>query len=233
MFSDPELDTGIIGSDAIIALSGNIPFTKEHNALNPTLNIKTGESTLRLGDDAVTDVSNLDLNLRLILDKNQIELDPSQIKMGRLTANWVGGIKPYNATKGYGGSLRYDLIMQKGHFEPTLPGEEVVPAAFKINGLYNVEDKDLLIDRIFLTTKKGYVEGKGRMLFGGETPSLKASAKTQGISVTAVKQFWPFFMADGARDWVHEHFIDGWVEAGTLTADIPAGVIFRVKHGQK
>lgn len=232
-FSDPELKTGVIGSDAVIALSGNIPFDNDHIALNPTLNIKTGESTLRLGKEAVTQVSSLDLNLRLILEKNQIELDPSQVKMGRLTANWVGGIKPYNAKKGYGGSLRYDLIMKQGTFEPTIEGERIVSAAFQTHGLYNVEDKDLLIDRIILTTKQGYAEGKGRMLFGGETPTLKASATTQGISITAVKQFWPYFMADGARDWVHDHFIDGWIEKGTLTADIPAGVIFRIKEGAK
>lgn len=231
--SDPQEEAGVIGSDALIALSGNIPFSKDHTALDPTLNLKTGASTLRLGKDAITDVSNLDLNLRLILEKNQIELDPSQVNMGRLKANWIGGIKPFNEEKGYAGSLRYELIMKRGEFEPTIPGEEVVPAGFKINGLYNVEDKDLLVDRIFLTTKKGVVEGKGRMLFGGETPSLKATAETKGISVAAVKQFWPYFMADGAREWVHEHLIDGWVEEGTLKANIPAGIIFRIKEGAK
>ncbi len=187
--SDPELQTGVIGSDAIIALSGKLPFNKDNIAVNPTLNLKTGESTLRLGKKAITSVSGLDLNFRLIMEKNQIELDPSKIKMGRLTANWVGGIKPYNAKKGYGGSLRYDLIMTQGTFEPTLAGEEIIPAAFQIHCLYNVDDKDLLIDKILLTTKHGFAEGKGRMLFDGETPTLKASAKTDGISVTAVKQF--------------------------------------------
>ncbi len=231
--SDPQEETGVIGSDALIALSGNIPFNKDHTALNPTLNLKTGVSTLRLGKNAITDVSNLDLNLRLILEKNQIELDPSQVNMGRLKANWIGGIKPFNEEKGYAGSLRYDLIMQRGEFEPTIEGEQVVPAGFKIKGLYNVEDKDLLIDQIVLTTKEGAVQGKGRMLFGGETPSLKATAETSGISVAAVKQFWPYFMAIGAREWVHDHLIDGWVEEGALKANIPPGVIFRVKDGVK
>lgn len=231
--SEPEESTGVIGSNAVIALSGNVPFNKDHAALNPTLNLKTGASELRLGKGEITNVSNLDLNLRLILEKNQIELDPSQVNMGRLRATWIGGIKPFNEEKGYAGSLRYDLIMQRGEFEPTIQGEEVVPAAFKMNGLYNVEDKDLLIDKILLTTKQGLVQGKGRMLFDGETPSLKATAETKGISIAAVKQFWPYFMAVGARNWVHEHLIDGWVEAGTLKANIPAGIIFRVKDGAK
>ena len=232
-FFDPKQEEGVIGSNALITLNGNIPFNKEHLAFDPTLNIKSNASTLRLGKDAITDVGSLNLNVRLILDKNQIELDPSQIQMGRLTASWVGGIKPYNAVKGYGGSLRYDLIMQQGSFQPILEGEEAIPAAFQINGLYNVDDKDLLIDRILLTTRQGYAEGKGRMLFGGETPSLEASAFTKGISINAVKQFWPYFMANGARDWVHTHFIDGWIEEGTLTADIPPGIIFRVADGAK
>lgn len=231
--SDPQEETGVIGSDALITLTGNIPFNKDHIALNPTLNIKTGASTLRLGKNANTSVSNLDLNLRLILEKNQIELDPSQVNMGRLKASWIGGIKPFNKEKGYAGSLRYDLIMQRGEFEPTLEGEEVVPAGFKIDGLYNVDDKDLLIDRIILTTRQGVVQGKGRMLFDGETPSLKINAETKGISIAVVKQFWPYFMARGARDWVHGHLIDGWVEEGKLKADIPPGVIFRIRQGAK
>ena len=232
-FSDSAAQDGVIGSDALITLEGNIPFNENNKALHPTLNIKTAESTLRLGKNAITDVKALDLNLRLILEKNQIELDPSEVKVGRLTSKWVGGIKPYNAQRGYGGSLRYDLIMEKGEFEPTLTGEQVIPAGFQINGLYNVEDKDLLIDKIVLTTKQGAVLGKGRMLFGGETPSLKATATTNGISITAVKQFWPYFMAAGARDWVHNHLIDGWVNEGTLRADIPPGKIFRVRQGAK
>ncbi len=232
-FSDPLLQDGVIGSDAIINLAGNIPFNKSNIAVNPTLNIKSDVSTLRMGKENVTGVGSLDLNLRLILDKNQIELDPSTLEMGRLTANWIGGIKPYNAQRGYGGSLRFDLIMQRGTFEPTLKGEAVIPAGFQINGLYNVDDKDMLIDRILLTTKDGSATGKGRMLFGGETPSLKASGTTKGISVTAIKQFWPYFMAGGARSWVHDHFIDGWIEEGALKADIPAGVIFRIKDGAK
>jgi hypothetical protein len=232
-FSNPDGEEGIIGSDAVIDLVGNIPFDQNQIAYNPTLNIKSRGSNLRMGKEDLTTVGSLDLNLRLLLDKNQIELDPSTLEMGRLTANWVGGIKPYNAQKGYGGSLRFDLIMQRGTFEPTLAGETVVPAGFQINGLYNVDDKDMLIDKILLTTKNGSVTGKGRMLFGGETPSLKASGTTEGISVTAIKQFWPFFMAEGAREWVHAHLIDGWVEKGTLKADIPPGVIFRIKEGAK
>lgn len=229
--SDPVNETGVMGSNAIIALEGSIPFDANNQAMDPTLKIRSGQSDLRLGRDTLSEVGSVDLNLRIILAKNQIELDPSRIQVGRLDAIWNGGIKPYNASRGYGGSLRYDLIMQKGVFAPTRQDEPVVPAAFKVAGLYNVDDKDLLIDKILLKTEKGEVSGKGRMLFGGETPSLKAEGETQGISIHAVKQFWPFFMASGARDWFHKQFIDGWVENGILSADIPPGKLFRIRDG--
>lgn len=231
--SDPDIQEGVIGSNAIINVAGNIPFNENTIALEPTMNIQSDESILRFGRAAKTDVGNLNLNLRLILAENQIELDPSNIQLGRLKASWIGGIKPYNAQRGYGGSLRYDLIMEQGVFEPTRQGETTIPAGFKIAGLYNVDDKDLLIDRILLTTQNGSVQGKGQMLFDGETPAIKAQANTDGISVVAIKQFWPFFMAGGARDWTHKHIIDGWVDKGTLKADIPPGIIFRVKDGAK
>lgn len=232
-FSQPDVEDGVIGSDATVALAGNIPFDNNNIALDPTLNIKTGKSTLRLGREAITTVNGLDLNLRIIMAKNQIELDPSNVQIGRLNATWVGGIKPYNTTLGYSGSLRYDLIMQKGTFAPTIPNEKVIPAGFKIDGLYNVSDKDLLIDNILLKTQGGEVSGKGQILFGGVTPSLKAEAKTDGISILAVKQFWPFFMAGGAREWFHSQFIGGRIEEGTLAVDIPPGKIFKIREGVK
>ncbi|MGI9352414.1 MAG: DUF3971 domain-containing protein [Rhizobiaceae bacterium] len=231
--ADPSTDTGVVGSDSLISVNGSLPFDENNKALDPNVLIKTSPSTLRIGLFASSQIKRGDLNFRLILDRNQIELDPSEVEIGRLKATLLGGIKPADAAAGYFGSLRYDIIMKRGEFEPTLEGEKVVPAAFKMAGIYNREEEELSVDNIVLTTMSGSIKGSGSIGLKGETPSIKASASTDGISVTALKQFWPFFVAGGARKWIHDHIIDGHVSSGTVTADVPSGVIFRLRQGAK
>ncbi|MEM9279979.1 MAG: hypothetical protein AAGA76_15540, partial [Pseudomonadota bacterium] len=207
--NEPTSDEGFVGSDSIIRAVGRMPFDKDGNALDPSLQINASNSLLRIGLFSTTDIKLASLNFRLLLDKNQIELDPSDIEVGRLKASVLGGIKPGEENIGYFGPLRYDLIMSRGEFEPTIEGEPVSPAAMKIAGIYDGEQKKIDISRFVLTTKKGSIIGDGTIGLEGETPSIKAMAKTDGISVAALKQFWPFFVAHGARKWMHEHIVDG------------------------
>ncbi|MEM9331219.1 MAG: DUF3971 domain-containing protein [Pseudomonadota bacterium] len=230
--ADPTETVGAVGSDGVIELSGALPFDSSGLAMNPDIKLVASKSTLRIGRDT-SEVRMAELKLRLLLEKNQIELDPSEVELGRLKATVVGGIKPFNATEGYHGPLRYDLIMQRGEFEPTLVGEPIVPAAFKIAGIYDREMAEIDVQRLVLTTQNGSILGSGSIGLAGETPAIKATASTDGISVATLKQFWPFFVAHGARKWIHEHIIDGWVSAGTVTADVPPGIVFRMREGAK
>jgi len=230
---DPDSDQGVIGSNGRVNLAGLIRFRKDHSAFDPSLNISSGRSILRVGKREQTEVSKLDLNLRLILARNQIELDPSDIEIGKLKATLIGGIKPSDDATGYIGPLLYDIVMQRGEFGPTLEGERVIPAGMKVAGLYDRSLRELKMNNVVLTTMNGAVQGTGVFSFTGETPSLKGEMVTEGISVLALKQYWPFFMAEGARKWIHEHIIDGHVTSGKIVADIPPGIIFRLRQGAK
>ena len=231
--ADPSETTGVVGSNSIVSVNGSLPFDENNKALDPNVQLKSSTSILRIGWFSSSEIKSADLNFRLFLDRNQIELDPSEIEVGRLKATILGGIKPADDAAGYFGSLRYDIIMKRGEFEPTLEGEKVVPAAFKMAGIYNRDEKELSVDNIVLTTMSGSILGSGSIGLGGETPSIKAKASTDGISVTALKQFWPFFVAGGARKWIHDHIIGGRVSSGTVVADVPPGIVFRLRQGEK
>ncbi len=230
---DPVSDKGVVASDSVVQVRGVIPFDAQNQALDPSVKIVSSESRLRVGLYSTTDVKTAVLNFRLLLDKNQIELDSSEIEIGGLKASIIGGIKPANEQIGYLGPLLYDIIMEKGQFIPKLEGEKVVPAGFKLDGFYDRSSKRLEIGKVILTTARGAIIGSGSVGFEGETPSIKATATTNGISVLALKQFWPFFLAQGARKWFHDHVMDGWVSSGTVFADVPPGVIFRLRQGAK
>ncbi|MEM7067688.1 MAG: AsmA-like C-terminal region-containing protein [Pseudomonadota bacterium] len=230
---DPLSQLGFVASNSKLRVMGKLPFSETNEALDPEVKILPGAGDLRIGWYTSSKLKQAELNFRLLLDKNQIELDPSEVEIGRLKAVFVGGIKPADEIAGYLGSIRYDVIMKHGVFGPTLDGEQLNPAAFKLAGTYQRDLNQIDVSSLVLTSKKGAITGSGHIGLGGETPSIKASASTDGISVVTLKQFWPFFVASGARHWLHNHIIDGWVTSGTVTADVPPGVIFKLYSGEK
>ncbi|MEM7214190.1 MAG: DUF3971 domain-containing protein [Pseudomonadota bacterium] len=230
---DPGSDQGLFASDSVVSVLGTLPFDSKNDALDPGLHLRFSKSMLRIGLLSSTDIKAATLNFRLLLDKNQIEMDPSEVEIGRLKASVFGGIKPFDEVAGYFGPLRYDIIMRRGSFEPTIQGEKSETAAFKLAGIYHRTEKRLDIRRVVLTTKNGSITGSGALGFDGETPSIKARATTEGISVAALKQFWPFFVAQGARKWIHDHIIDGWVSSGSVVVDVPPGIVFKLRQGAK
>ena len=229
--SNPDEEKGMIGADGLISVKGSFPYDFENRPQDPKLTILAGNNRLRVGRKEQAAIHSGELNFRLMLDKNQIELDPSRVNVGGLEAEMVGGLKPVDPDKGYAGAILYDIIMNQGRFMPTVAGEESIPAAFKATGTYDRVARVLSFSDAFLTTRAGAIRGSGEFGLTDASPSITATAETEGISVTAVKQFWPMFITPGARAWVHDHVLDGWIESGSLQARIPPGIIFKLRDG--
>lgn len=230
-FEAPTGSAGFLGADSTVNVSGLLSFDVTNNALDPELKLITTPGQLRIGRDSVSEISKLELNVRLILDRNQIELDPSEIEIGGLKATLIGGIKPEDGVKGYFGPILYDMIMKHGVNQPVTEGEDPVPAAFKFAGVYDRIAQTATIDRMLMTTQKGFIEGSGKLGLTDPSPAIVAEARTEGISIAALKQFWPYFISKRARKWVHDHVFEGWVTAGSFDMDVPAGVILNLNKG--
>ena len=167
---DPDASKGMVASRANVEVTGSIPFDANNIPLEPRISISSGESDLRLGLRERTNVESFKFNFRLILSKNQIELDPSEIEIGRLKATLIGGIKPVHAEIGYEGPIQYDMIMRHGIFGPTIEGEQAEAAAIKIAGIYESAARTLSFRDAFLTTKSGLIRGSGVFGFEGRNP---------------------------------------------------------------
>lgn len=230
---DPQSEEGIIAMDNTVSMTGKVPFDEKGLARNPSLRLTLDDGTLRVGEETRTTVQSAEFNIGLFLDRNQIELERSQIAAERFKGLMIGGIKPADADLGYEGPLRFDFIVEHGQFAPTLENEPVEPAAFQVAGQYDRVKQNISARKIVLTTKDGAVTGQAEIGLAGETPSVTGTLETSGISVLALKHYWPFFVAHKAREWVHEHIAGGWVEQGRTKMQIPAGILFRLDEGAK
>jgi hypothetical protein len=229
----PADDTGPVGSDAIIDLKADIPFSAQKGKLPKIVLQTAGESVLRLGRNGRTPLRELTLNFSILRDKNQIELDPSTLRAGRFRARLVGGLKPAPGGKGLAGDWIYELIANPARPQPTLIGEKSQDAAIKFGGRFTRDSRVLLVDEILGVIGEDRITGTAQFGFHGKTPSVTASVRSNGLDISTVKQFWPFFLGPPARDWVQNHVVGGRITDISVEADIPPGIVGRFRHGAK
>ncbi len=230
---DPNSDERFVAADGLANLSGSFEFDANGQAQDPVFQLASSGGMLRLGKRERSDISQLELNLKVFLDKNQIELERSFVGVGGFSGVLIGGLKPVDAAVGYAGDIQYDLIVERGEYTDQDTDEAPVPGAFQAAGVFAPSSKMVDVKKLIFTTAEGAVTGSAKIGLEGETPSLQSELSTDGIQIRALKQFWPFFVAGAARNWVLGHIHDGWVEKGTVFADIPAGILFKLPEGRK
>ena len=222
---DPASQTGQIASDALINIDAVMPFSVGGAPHIAEITIATGDASLRLGIRAVTDIHSASILLRLNPLSEQVEVGNAQLLAGALTAGFTGSLQPVDGSNWAAGPYHIALEASQMSRLPTMEGEDAVPATFKANGTYHPLDKVLAMDELVLSAGKDMLVGSASFGFTGLSPSINASVTSQGMEVAAIKQFWPFNVAPGARFWAHNNIFNGRLSNISMQAAIPAGVI--------
>ncbi|MFK5977628.1 MAG: DUF3971 domain-containing protein [Rhizobiaceae bacterium] len=228
----PESEIGPFGSNAIIGWKAQFSFNKDFSPHEPTISVYSNKHDLRVGKE-LTEVEKFEVNLRLIPEKNQIELDRSELSIGKLHSWFIGGLRPADAAIGYAGPVEYEVIAEKALVENLKKSEKAIPAAFSARGFWFPGEARLEVSQALMATNGGKIEGSGSFGFKKSSVSIAADASTKGISAIAVKQFWPFFLGKRARDWAHKHLISGRIENARMVAAIPEGIVGNIDKGAR
>lgn len=226
-------EAGPVGWDGIVSAAGSMTIRPDGTPVQPKLVVQVASSTLRLGRYARSPVDSLELNLRIIPEKNQIELDPSALVAGEFRARLVGGVRPTDPDRGYGGPLEFELIADPAVHAPTLVGEQSVPATIRLRGTMNRERRIIDIANINIVAGDDRADGSAIVGFRGETPSIAAAGASAGLPVAVVKQLWPYWLAPPARDWALKSLVGGRLSDVSLEARIPGGIVGRFHKGAK
>ncbi|PCI05408.1 MAG: hypothetical protein COB78_02040 [Hyphomicrobiales bacterium] len=228
----PESEIGPFGSNATIGWKAEFSFNPDFSPLQPTIFLYANEHNLRVGKE-LTEVEKFEVNLRLIPEKNQIELDRSELLIGKLHGWFIGGLRPANIAEGYAGPVEYEVIAEKALVENLRKTEKAIPAAFSARGFWFPGESRLEVSQALMATNGGKIEGSGTFGFKKSSVSISADASTKGISAIAVKQFWPFFLGKRARAWAHKHLISGRIENARMVAAIPEGIVGNIDKGAR
>ncbi len=231
---DPSPEgTGFLGSDAVISLTGSMPFGANGDPGEPTITVSTQASALRFGDQSFTTIDSIALNLRLMPDRNQIEIDPSPAVGGPFRTTLRGGVTPTEGGDWLNGPLKFELIAEPTIRQPTVAGETSIVLAGSATGVFRRAERLMEIDSYRMLAGDDEISGSATFTFNGITPAVVAEASSKGLDVTAIKQAWPFFLSPPARKWVYSHVKGGRLSNISMRADLPPGVIGRFRKGAR
>lgn len=220
---DPSIAAGFSNSLSIIA---EIPFTADGTPLESQMAVKVGRGQIQFEPGHVAQMQAAELNLRLLPDKNQIDLVRSNLRFDRTTAVLTGGLRyPESPDDPISQQPVFRLIAEEFDAFGLDTGTPGPKGKFLLEGVLDTKNQVIEMDRMVLNTPKGRVEGQATVLMTTGKPHLKLNLAVPAIPVDEFKQFWPSIFATKARTWVDENVSGGDIKDAWVKLDFPPGLM--------
>ncbi|WP_163272034.1 DUF3971 domain-containing protein [Chelativorans alearense] len=147
----------------------------------------------------------------------------SKIGAGRTQVNFQGAVTPITVAGGEA-AYRYDLVSRESVLAPADSPERALPFAMRLAGRYEPAASRLTAERIEVRTFDGGLAGNAVLTMpAGVSPGIRLALYVEDMPTAHAKQFWPWFAASGARNWMLEHVFGGRVRDSNLRLNVPPG----------
>ncbi|XSG82762.1 MAG: AsmA-like C-terminal domain-containing protein [Methyloligella sp. ZOD6] len=166
--------------------------------------------------------------------KDRVEVESSTVQWGRSKIA-VSGV--FKAAKDEAGEvLRWNYHLKAD--EAFLAADEfgVPPIAadeLMAKGFVGPEAKEVTVSQLLLREGDAEVNLSGKLVNAGNTtPAIRIKGTISPMPAQVLKQFWPKFVAAGAREWSGKNVSGGQVLGGTIDINIGPGEVEQViDHG--
>lgn len=206
-----------------LKITGAEGLGPERSHLKATLLLK--DSAFDLGTRGVVS-GDIDFAGTLIEGSNRVSVERLRASVGRSALDFQGVIGPRPPT-GIGGdapAYRFDLVSPRSTISPAGSPEPALNTYLRLTGTYLTNERRLAADEIILKSGRGEVLGTASMrLVEGKAPGVSVAFSVHDMSVSHVKQLWPWFSARGARGWVLQNLFGGRVTDARLQFHVEPG----------
>ncbi|WP_292895815.1 YhdP family protein [Nitratireductor sp.] len=176
-----------------------------------------------LGDDGVLTATGR-IRAEVGDDEGMIVINQANMVVGRSAFNFTGRIVPVENSSAGSAVYRFDLASGQSTIAPIDSPEAAVPFVAGVAGRIDTGNGRIVGDTIRIATTSGVITASAAVTFqAGKTPGLSLAVYTEGMPTHEVKQFWPWFAASGAREWVLGNLFGGRVVEGNLRLRVPPG----------
>ena len=123
-------------------------------------------------------------------------------------------------------AYRFELASDSSTSAPEGSSEPALDFAARVAGTYDPAAKHLAVSSLALRTSSGEVLAEGSVDFvDGKPPGVALAVTLPQMSLSHVKQLWPFIAAGNARRWAMANLFDGQITNGRLQYRVPPGRI--------
>jgi hypothetical protein len=191
-------------------------------ALRATLSALGGALTMG-GVEA--QLAEAQVRLSYMPSMNKIEITPSLIRLGETVMPFTGGLIDVDRVESLEGSgIAFDFVIKNGRAAPGDSDEAPIAFDGKAFGWFDPSNTMLVAEELTVATESGGLFGSASWRFvDGVSPEFNIAAEAPGLSTTAVKQLWPYWIGKGARQWVLNNLYGGMVSDGRIQLSVPAG----------
>ena len=175
-------------------------------------------------DGIPAEIKQSELAFAFDFDRGSMEIAPSTIRIGESVFPMTGGFIDLDrisgdTTKGFA----IDLLLRGATSAPLDTAEAAVPFNAKASGRYLPATGEFRFDELGLTSSRGNLAGSLALRLGEGSPEISFVMIANRLQSIAVKQFWPYWMAKKAREWVIGNISGGTVTNGQVEVYLPEG----------
>ncbi|WP_295806683.1 DUF3971 domain-containing protein [uncultured Nitratireductor sp.] len=181
------------------------------------------DAPLDLGKDGVLSATGR-IRAEVGQETNTVVIKQANLVVGRSTFNFTGRIAPVKNPNAKSAIYAFDLVSRKSTVAPVDSPEAAVSFVAGVSGSIDTGSGRIVGDTVRIATASGVITASAAVTIeAGKTPGLSLAVYTEGMPTHEVKQFWPWFAASGARQWVLENLFGGRVVEGNLRLRVPPG----------
>lgn len=157
-------------------------------------------------------------------DAQKIEIERAELVAGRSRFSAHGAVGPAPAIEGEAAHYRYELVSDGSLLAPEGSSEPDLPILARIAGTFDPATRRLTARDIGVRTSSGQVMGTAIVSFvEGGSPGIELALSVPEMTVSNVKQIWPWFAAYGAHRWANEKLFGGTVKNSRLSMSVAPG----------
>ena len=161
---------------------------------------------------------------------DKFEISELSVRNGQSRWRFHGAVGPMPAEIDGEPSYRFELVSDGSRVAPAGSLEPAIDVLARLAGRLSPDLGQVALDTFAVRTLDGEVSGNALITFArGVSPGVELELDVADFPVGSAKQLWPWFVADGARDWTHRNLFGGRIERGRVDVSLAPG---RLKPGQ-
>lgn len=175
----------------------------------------------------------LDMMTTLADASGKIEIDHLDADIGRSAFRMNGAIgpRPAESARPEPAAYRFELVSNDSELVPEDTGEPKMPMRMRLGGSFRPDNGLIDVNDVSISSPTGTAAGNASVtLTQSGPPGITLALDVDDMSVSHVKQLWPWFAGPSARRWVNTNLFGGTVPEGGIRFAVAPG---RLGNGEK